>query len=60
MTEPTGPETSLVQIHWSDASASSPTTAYFEKEVWSNTATSERVARCSAPDHASQRGLSQV
>ncbi len=46
-----------MQIHCSEASASRPVTTYLEKEVWSNTATAERVARCSAADHGSHDGL---
>ena len=57
---PTGTATSLEQIHCRVASASRPTTRYFENDVWSNTATPVRVARCSAADQGSQSGFPHV
>src|SRR6478672_7543324 len=52
--------TSAVHSHCSAASASRPTSRYFENEVWSNTVTPLRVLVCSAADHPSQLGLPQV
>src|SRR6266481_2978474 len=56
---PGGTATSLVHSHWSAASASGPVTKYFEKDVWSKTATRCRVASCSADDQGCQFCLSQ-
>jgi hypothetical protein len=57
---PTSTATSAVHGHCSAASASRPTSRYFENEVWSNTVTFVRVLVCSAADQSSQLGLPQV
>ena len=51
---PGGTPTSAVHSHCSTSSASRPVTRYLENEVWSNSATPPRVARCSAEDHGCQ------
>ena len=51
---PGGTATSAVHSHCSACSLPGPVSRYLENEVWSNTATPVRVARCSAATHGSQ------